>query len=83
MEDIRKGNLFCPKWYIKGPLFAWPHFGATTFSPFGLYPSSLSKSAGFLSLPGKASFVQWVRPRGGASPDERGKKTTPFWDARN
>ena len=43
--------------------FAWPrvdlagHFGATTFGLFGLYPSSLSKSAGFVSLAGKVSLV--------------------------
>ena len=34
----------------------WPgHLGATTFSLFGLYPSSLSKSAGFVSLAGEAT----------------------------
>ena len=36
----------------------WPgHLGASTFGLFGLYPSSLSESAGFVSLPGKASLV--------------------------
>lgn len=37
----------------------WPgHLGATTFSLFGLYPSSLSKSAGFVSLAGETlSFL--------------------------
>ena len=33
------------------------HFGISTFGLFGLYPSSLSKSSGFVSLAGKASLV--------------------------
>ena len=36
----------------------WPgHLGASTFGLFGLYPSSLSKSAGFVFLAGKASLI--------------------------
>ena len=36
----------------------WPgFFGATTFGLFGLYPSGLSKSAGFVSLAGKALLI--------------------------
>ena len=33
------------------------HFGASTFGLFGLYPSSLSKSAGVVYPAGKASLV--------------------------
>ena len=33
------------------------HFGASTFGLFGLYPSSLSKSAGVVYSAGKASLV--------------------------
>ena len=40
------------------PRVIWPGlFGASTFGLFGLYPSSLSKSAGFVSLARKASLV--------------------------
>ena len=38
--------------------FAWPgHLGPRSFGFFGLYPSSLSKSAEFVSLAGKALLV--------------------------
>ena len=42
----------------------WPcHLGATTFSLFGLYLSSLSKSAGFVSLAEEAlSFLYLMLP---------------------
>lgn len=53
-QDTRDGfNLYSA--HASSP---WPgHLGATTFSLFGLHPSSLSKSAGFVSLAGKASLV--------------------------
>ena len=36
----------------------WPgYLGASTFGLFGLYPSSLSKSTGFVSLARKASLI--------------------------
>ena len=38
--------------------FIWPgYFGALFLGVFGLYPSSLSKTVGFVSLSGKASLV--------------------------
>ena len=40
----------------------WPgYFGAQFLGLFGLYPSSLSKSVGFVSLSGKASFVSKIK----------------------
>ena len=43
---------------LLGRELIWPsHFGATTFGLFGLCPSSLSNTAGFVSLAGKASLV--------------------------
>ena len=43
---------------LLGRELIWPsHFGATTFGLFGLCPSSLSNTAGFVSLTGKASLV--------------------------
>ena len=45
--------------------FAWPrviwlgHFGSSTFGLFGLYPLSLSKSAGFVSLLSWESFISF------------------------
>ena len=59
-QDTRDGfNLYSA--YASSP---WPcHLGATTFSLFGLYPSSLSKSAGFVSLAGEAlSFLYLMLP---------------------
>ena len=59
-QDTRDGfNLYSA--HASSP---WPcHLGATTFSLFGLYPSSLSKSAGFVSLAGEAlSFLYLMLP---------------------
>ena len=53
-------DLICtvPRPHLLGRAFIWPgHFGAATFGLFGLHPSSLSTSAGFVSLTGKASLV--------------------------
>ena len=53
-------DLICtvPRPHLLGRALMWPgFFGATTFGLFGLYPSSLSKSAGFVSLSGKASLI--------------------------
>ena len=53
-------DLICtvPRPHLLGRALMWPdHFGATFLGPFGLYPSSLSKSAGFVSLSGKACLV--------------------------
>ena len=53
-------DLICtvPRPYLPGRALIWPgHFGASTFGLFGLYRSSLSKSAGFVFLAGKASLV--------------------------
>ena len=59
-QDTRDGfNLYSA--HASSP---WPgHLGATTFSLFGLHPSSLSKSAGFVSLAGEAlSFLYLMLP---------------------
>ena len=53
-------DLICtvPRPHLLGHALIWPSkFSATTLGLFGLYPSSLSKSAGFVSLAGKASLV--------------------------
>ena len=53
-------DLICtvPRPHFLGRVLIWPsHFSAINFSLFGLYLSSLSKSAGFVSLAGKASSV--------------------------
>ena len=53
-------DLICtvPRPHLLGRALIWPgFFGATTFGLFGLYPSNLSKSAGFVSLAGKASLI--------------------------
>ena len=53
-------DLICtvPRPHLLGRALIWPgFFGATTFGLFRLYPSSLSKSAGFISLSGKASLI--------------------------
>ena len=43
---------------LLGRALIWPDlFGTSTFGLFGLYHSSLSKSAGFVSLARKASLV--------------------------
>ena len=44
--------------YFLGRALIWPdYFGEQVLGFFGLYPSSLSKSVGFVSLSGKASLV--------------------------
>ena len=44
--------------HLLGRALIWPgYFGAVFLGLFGLYPSSLSKSTGFVSLPGEASVV--------------------------
>ena len=44
--------------YFLGRALIWPgYFGEHVLGLFGLYPSSLSKSVGFVSLSGKASLV--------------------------
>ena len=44
--------------HLLGGALMWPgYFGAVFRGLFGLYPSSLSKSAGFVSLAGKVSLV--------------------------
>ena len=54
-------DLICivPRPHLLGRALIWPgHFGSTThFGLFGSYLSSLSKSARFVSLAGKASLV--------------------------
>ena len=63
----RKGHLgtpgmdfFCtaPRCHFLGRTLIWHgYFGEHVLNLFGLYPSSLSKSLGFVSLSGKASLV--------------------------
>ena len=58
-QDIRDG-LICTvsRPHLLGRALIWPgYFGALFLGLFGLYSPSLSKSAGFVSLPGKASLV--------------------------
>ena len=53
-------DLICtvPMPDLLGRALIWPgFFGATTFGLFGLYPSSLSKSARLVSLAGKALLI--------------------------
>ena len=53
-------NLFCTvhRSHFPGRALIWPGcFGEHILGLFGLYPSSLSKSVGFVSLSGKASLV--------------------------
>ena len=53
-------DLICtvPRPHLLGRALIWPgYFGAVFLGLFGLYPSSLSKSTGFVSLSGKASVV--------------------------
>ena len=53
-------EFFCtvPRPHFLGRALIWPGcFGEHILSLFGLYPSSLSKSVGFVSLSGKASLV--------------------------
>ena len=47
-----------PRPHFLGRALIWPgYFGEHTLGLFGLHPSSLSKFAGFVFLPGKASLV--------------------------
>ena len=47
-----------PRPHFLGRALIWPgHFGEHVLGLFGLYPSSLSKSVGLVSLSGKASLV--------------------------
>ena len=58
-QDSR-GDFFCtvPGPHFLGRTLIWPGcFGEHILGLFGLYPSSLSTSVGFVSLPGKASLV--------------------------
>ena len=58
-EDSRDG-IFCtvPRPHFLGRALIWPcYFSEHVLGLFGLYPSSLSKSVGFVSLAGKASLV--------------------------
>ena len=58
-QDSRDG-IFCtvPRLHFPGRALIWPGcFGEHILGLFGLYPSSLSKSVGFVSLSGKASLV--------------------------
>ena len=53
-------EFFCtvPRPHFLGRALIWPGcFGEHILGLFGLYPSSLSKSVGFVSLSGKASLV--------------------------
>ena len=53
-------DFFCtvPRPHIPGRALIWPGwFGEHILGLFGLYPSSLSKSVGFVFLLGKASLV--------------------------
>ena len=66
-KGCQKGHLrtpgmdfFCtvPRPHSPGRALIWPGcFGEHILGLFGLYPSSLSKSVGFVSLSGKASLV--------------------------
>ena len=58
-QDFRDG-IFCtvPRPHFLGRALIWPGcFGEHVLGLFGSYPSSLSKSVGFVSLSGKASLV--------------------------
>ena len=53
-------DFFCTvsRPHFPGRALIWPGcFGEHILGLFGLYPSSLSKSVGFVSLSGKASLV--------------------------
>ena len=59
-QDTQDGFFFCtvPRRHFLGSALIWPgYFGEHTLGLFGLHPSSLSKSAGFVFLSGKASLV--------------------------
>ena len=53
-------DFFCtvPRPHFLGRALIWRrYFGERVLGLFGLYPSNLSKSVGFVSLSGKASLV--------------------------
>ena len=53
-------DFFCtlPRPYFRGHTLIWPgYFGEHVLGLFGLHPSGMSKSAGFVFLSGKASLV--------------------------
>ena len=53
-------GVFCtvPRPYFLGRTLIWPgYFGEHILGHFGLHPSALSKSAGFVFLSWKASLV--------------------------
>ena len=53
-------DIFCtlPRPHFLGRVLIWPsYFGEHILGLFGLHPPSLSKSAGFIFLSGKASLV--------------------------
>ena len=55
-----RDGFFCtvPRPHFLGGALIWPdYFGEHILGLFGLHPSSLSKSAGFVFLSGKASLV--------------------------
>ena len=58
-QDTRDGFFFTvPRPYFRGRALIWPgYFGEHILGHFGLHPSGLSKSAGFVFLSGKASLV--------------------------
>ena len=59
-QDTRDGfDLYSAQASLAWPrVIIWPgHFGASFLGLFGLYPWSLSKSAVFFSLSGKASLI--------------------------
>ena len=59
IQDTRDG-FFCtvPRPHFLGRALIWPgYFGEHILGLFGVHPSSLSKSAGFVFLSGKASLV--------------------------
>ena len=56
-QDTLDG-FFCMSAHFLGRALIWPgYFGEHILGLFGLHPSSLSKSAGFVFLSGKASLV--------------------------
>ena len=59
IQDTRDG-FFCtvPRPHFLGRALIWPgYFGEHILGLFGVHPSSLSESAGFVFLSGKASLV--------------------------
>ena len=63
IQDTRDGIFFCtvPRPHFLGRALIWRcYFGEHILGHFGLHPSSLSKSAGFVFLPGKASLVSYL-----------------------